>query len=79
MSAPGEGGSVPNAGDVKKIPDYIIEEMGGEETIAEIKAHIPGNPDLVWNPQTGEIFIEKPGGGIAPTGEFVQDYGVTLE
>jgi hypothetical protein len=60
-----------------KIPKHIIQEMGGETTIAQIKNDVLGdgtNPDLHWDPKTGEIYVPLPGGGFSATGHFVGDY-----
>jgi hypothetical protein len=54
--------------------------MGGEEVISEIKREVLGggagrrNPDLHWDPRTGEIYFPIPGGGFQHTDYNVWDY-----
>jgi hypothetical protein len=64
-------------GDIRKIPNYIIKKMGGEPTIKGIKRRVLGsgtNPDLHYDPETGEIYAPRPDGGFEATGENVHDY-----
>jgi RHS repeat-associated protein len=64
----------PNAGDIKKIPNSLMDKMGGEAAAAEIKGGIPGNPDLFYDPGTGTIYYPRPGGGFTDTGFNICDF-----
>jgi len=70
----GGGPTQPNAGDVKRIPKELIDDMGGEAAAAEVKRGVSGNPDLFHNPKNGDIFLPKPGGGFTETNFNVADF-----
>jgi hypothetical protein len=62
------------AGNIQRIPANIIRGMGGESTISQLKAFLPGNQDLYYDPRTGDIYVRKPSGGFSPLDENVNDY-----
>ena len=51
-------------GQLKKLPDQKVQELGGEKWTQEIKAKTgKSKADLYWNPKTREVFsIPKQGG-----------------
>jgi hypothetical protein len=63
------GGEPASPGNVKRLPNHLIDE----ETAAEIKGGIEGNPDLYYDPETGEIVVPRPDGGFEPTGYTIDD------
>lgn len=69
-----ETGSRIPAGNIKRIPPHLIRDIGGESTVSELKAFLPGNPDLYYDPQTGDIYVKKPSGGFANLDENIHDY-----
>jgi len=64
----------------KKIPNDIIRRIGGEPTIKWIKKNSleefrgGRNPDLYWDSKTGQIYLQKPGGGWIRTEFNVNDF-----
>ncbi len=60
--------------DIKRIPDWIMKKMGGEKAAAEIKAGIEGNPDIYYDPETGEIYLPRADGGFESTGYNVDEF-----
>ncbi len=65
--------SQPSRPNPVRIPDHIVDRMGGEKTIKDIKDNTDGNPDISWDPITGDTYVPVPGGGWQPTGDNVFD------
>jgi hypothetical protein len=60
-----------SAGNLKRLPKYLVEEMGGEKTMRKIKAYLPGNPDIVYDPTTGDLYPEGGSECIGNIGEWL--------
>ncbi len=48
----------PNVGELKRLPDYKVQELGGEGYTSSIKSKTgKSKGDLYWNPKTGEVYV----------------------
>jgi len=56
-----------NGGNLKRLPDSVIDELGGEEWTQEVKKQTGGSKsDLFWDPKTGEVYSVPKGKRGAP-------------